>query len=265
MKLIVGIMLSAASLLAYADGGPQQYDQAIVNQMSLDPNESVVNDDGAVEAPDAKMSGTARAFRNGVSQGRKMQQDANRQDDIPPLPADMPPDNQKWSSIPPQPRQQVVQAPPQQYVPRPPVQVVQQAEAPEQAVQDPNFDPQRWVSQQVQAPQQSSQQYAQPQGNYQTSTTTRYSTTSTQTYSTPPVAPVYPQAPQYYTQAPQPVYAPAQPVYTPPPGPPSATYVIIRGIPPTLATGYWPRGYQPMYAPQPRYYAPRSRGYGQDW
>jgi len=36
-----------------------------------------------------------------------------------------------------------------------------------------------------------------------------------------------------------------QHVYTPPPGPPQSTYVIVPGVPPTLATGYWPRGYQP--------------------
>lgn len=59
---------------------------------------------------------------------------------------------------------------------------------------------------------------------------------------------VYVQQPPQYYEAP--VYAPRpEPVYTqpdpayyaPPPGPPASTYVVVPGVPPALATGYWPR------------------------
>lgn len=219
MKRISALVLLAVSGVALADGKPAQYDQAIVNQMSLDPNEAVVNDDGAIEDPTAKMSSTARAFRNGVFHGRRMQKE---QDDAsntpPPLPPSAAPanrparivaqdDQSTYTRIPPQPRLRT------------------------------QYDPQDGGG-----------QYAPPQpyGAYQ-----QY--TPDYSYNERPAQPpvnvyVSPQAP-YYQVVPR--------VYTPPPGPPESTYVIIPGLPPALATGYWPRGYRPpqQYIPQP--YIPR--------
>jgi hypothetical protein len=72
--------------------------------------------------------------------------------------------------------------------------------------------------------------------------------------------PVYQPPAQYrpdpYAYAPPPVVvvAPA-PVYVPPP--PGAV-VYAPGVPPALATGYWPRGYNPYRAPRP--YGGRTYG-----
>lgn len=83
-RVLIGVALAAASILAHADGPRSQYDQSIVNQMALDPNEALMNDDGAHEDPNAQMSPTARAFRNGVINGRRME----RADNPPPLPSE---------------------------------------------------------------------------------------------------------------------------------------------------------------------------------
>jgi hypothetical protein len=232
MKLILaGIAFATASVLAYADGTPQQYEQSTVNQMSLDPNEALVNDDGATEDPNAKMTGTARAFRNGYYNGKKAQREQDASNDTPPLPPDMPPENQRWAQIPPQPRAQP--APPARSAP-----VVASVPGAYASVGDDG--PQAYVGQ--------------PQARY----IPQRSVTNVYVQAPQPVQP--PQ--QYYAPPPPPApYYEAPDAYQPPPGPPQSTYVVVQGVPPALATGYWPRGYQPVYpAPVRRYYY-RPYGY----
>lgn len=223
MKRLSALVLLAVSGVALADGTPAQYDQAIVNKMSLDPNEAVVNDDGAQEDPNARMSPTARAFRNGYYNGKKAQKDQDESTvNTPPLPRDPVPDNQKWATIPPQPQQQYIQQyrPIQPSYPQPPARY-----QPQYAEDDPAYA------------------YSNERPVYR-----------------PPVTNVYVQPPQYqpqpypYAEPPPPYYEAPQPVYAPPPGPPQSTYVVVPGVPPTLATGYWPRGYRPVYAQRPYYY-----------
>jgi hypothetical protein len=219
--LIVGVALAAASLLAMADGTPQQYEQAAVNQAALDPNEAIVNDDGAVENPNAKMSGTARAYRNGYYNGKNAQREQDEQaNNPPPLPPDPPAkrvvaedDQSRYTSIPPQ----DVGAPPAVAQVQRPYGAAYPAPSPAQPAYPAYLEqprPAAPVNVYVQAPQ--PQQY----------------------YAPPP--------------PPQPVYEAPEEAYAPPPGPPQSTYVIVRGVPPALATGYWPRGYQPVYPPVPR-------------
>jgi hypothetical protein len=88
------LMLLATPHLAWADGPISAYDGT--EDLALAPNERVVsegltNDDGAVEDPRAPMTPTARAFRNGLINGRAMQKqmDAQNTPPLPPLPADM--------------------------------------------------------------------------------------------------------------------------------------------------------------------------------
>lgn len=216
MKIALALAALVVTGTAYADGPPQQYDQAIVNKMSLDPNEALVNDDGAQEDPHAKMTEKARAFRNGIINGRRMQKEEDeRADNPPPLPADSPrsvaeDDQSHYTSIPPQ-----AQRP---------------AYPPAYSEQIP------WRGAYAPAP-------PVPQA--------------------PPVTNVYVQAPQpQYDDQPQPIYVQPPQAYTPPPVPPTA-YVYVQGVPPVLSTGYWPRGYTPVYPQAPRYaYGYYRRGYG---
>lgn len=212
-RILAGIALAAASLLAYADGPQYQYEQAAVNQAALDPNEALVNDDGAVEEPNAKMSTTARAYRNGYYNGKNAQREQDANVKLPPLPTGpysaprsvAEDDQSRYTSIPPQP----VQAPPIRAT-RP---SYLQQEGPV-----PGGYPPPPVNVYVQAPQ--------PQ------------------YYEPPV----------YAPRPEPFYTQPEPEYYEPP--PPRAYVIIRGIPPTFATGYWPR-----YAARPHYYPHYYRPY----
>ncbi len=233
MKLLItGLAFAATSILAYADGAPQQYEQSAVDAASLDPNEALVNDDGKAEDPNNPMSERARAYRNGYYAG-KAQGKQDAVNNPPPLPPGMPPTNQQWTQNPPQPRQ--VAAPPA----RAPTVVDSVPGAYAQVGDD---GPQAYVGQ--------------PQARY----VPQRSVTN-----------VYVQAPQP-VQQPMQVYAPPPPpqpvyetpdAYEPPPGPPQSTYVVVQGVPPTLATGYWPRTYQPVYPTQPvrRYYYYRPYGY----
>lgn len=200
--VIIGLSLSLASLLAHADGKMSQYEQAAVNAAALDPDEALVNDDGAVEDPNARMSGTARAYRNGYYNGKQAQREQDESTfNPPPLP-----------------------------------------QLPRQARQAPRV----------------SSPYDQQYGGQQYTPPAPYGRVpqydGAYAYNERPVPPV-----NVYVQAPQPVYAPRpEPVYTqapaeyyePPPGPPESTYVIVRGVPPTLATGYWP-GYAVRPMPRP--------------
>ena len=232
MKLILtGIAFAAASVLAYADGPAQQYEQSAVDAASLDPNEALVNDDGKAEDPNNPMSERARAYRNGYYNGKAQgKQDASN--NPPPLPPGMPPTNERFTQIPPQPRQ--VAAPPA----RAPAMV---ASVPGAYASVGDDGPQAYVGQ--------------PQARY----VPQRSVTNVYVQAPQPVQPPV----QYYAPPPPPQpYYEAPDAYEPPPGPPLSTYVVVQGVPPTLATGYWPRGYQPMYAPQPvrRYYY-RPYGY----
>jgi len=222
-SLVVASVVFVVSGSAFADGSVQQYDQSIVNHMALSPNETIVNDDGAQEAPSAKMTGTARAFRNGIINGRKMQkEDDESAVDTPPLPSDYPSaspsprvltedDQSRYTTIP----AQALPVRPYSAYHASPYRQYTYAPAPE---------PSPGVV----------------TNTYSTTTHQSYSQTSTSTYSAP--------SPYAYAAPQQPVY------YTPPPGPPQATYVVIPGVPSTLATGYWPRGYRPVYPPLPRGY-----------
>ena len=219
MKIALALAALVVTGTAFADGPAQQYDQAIVNKMSLDPNEALVNDDGAQEDPHAKMTEKARAFRNGIINGRRMQKEEDESAyNPPPLPSNLSAprsvaedDQSLYTSIPPQPRVR----PPYgaQYGSVPPALPGAYGGVPS----------------------------AVPDGRYPA-----------------PVTNVYVQAPQpQYDDQPQPIYAQPPQVYTPPPVPPTA-YVYVQGVPPVLSTGYWPRGYTPVY-PQAQYYV--SRGY----
>lgn len=239
------LVLLAVSGVALADGKPSQYDQSITNQMALDPDESLINDDGRTEDPHAMMSPTARAFRNGIINGRRMQQETH---DVPPLP---PIESQ------PEPHYVAPQAPPRPS--RPPQQphqptIVAQAGGSYAAVGDDgdvtasvgHFPRDRGAVTNI---------YVQPAQQYQPP---QY-----QQYQAPRQYQQY--QPYRYAQEEEPVYEEPQAVYAPPPGPPQSTYVIIPGVPPTLATGYWPRGYFPRYAPVPRGYVYYHNSYRRGW
>lgn len=134
----------AVSIAAHADGPEDEYDHgspAIAR--SLGPNEYVVNADGAPEDPQHRMSDTARAYRNGLINGRRQEAARRQQVNVPPLPGNgtvAEDDASTYTSIPPQPVQRPYQpayrpaapaAPYAQYqqppqYPQPPVQYVQQ-------------------------------------------------------------------------------------------------------------------------------------------
>ncbi len=111
-KAFVGIALTLTAAQAWADGPISAYVNGAPVQSTLDPGEYVVNADGAKEDLNHHMSDIARAYRNGLINGRAEQKDADAKIK-PPLPAGLPPasphgvaedDNAKWTSIPPQPR-----------------------------------------------------------------------------------------------------------------------------------------------------------------
>lgn len=252
MKRIRALVLLAVSGAAMADGKPSQYDQAIINQMSLDPNEAVVNDDGAVENPASKMTPTARAFRNGIINGRRMQQESA---DVPPLPPTMAEDSHGWTP-PPAPRV-APQAPPRQYrvqqypnaqYGRRPAVVAQAGGA--YASVDDDDGPVAYVN---------SNDVSQFPPN-------RAGITNVYVQQ----APQYRQPQQYQQYQPYPYAEEPEPVYVPPPQavyvpPPPGAIVYAPGVPPTLATGYWPRGYQPRYA-RPVYAPPQPYvSFGVQW
>ncbi len=87
--IIAGIVgaVAVVSSQSYADGPLKSYDNPAVTA-SLSPGEYQTNVDGAQEDPNAKMSDVARAYRNGLINGKK-----SVQADVPPLP-DSPPDDQ---------------------------------------------------------------------------------------------------------------------------------------------------------------------------
>lgn len=235
--LLVGVALASASLLAWADGTSQQYEQAAVNQAALDPNEAVVNDDGAVEAPNARMSGTARAYRNGYYNGKNAQREQDASNNPPPLPANLPPENQRFTQIPPQPRSAPV---PTWQPPR----VVARVPG---AYADAGEEPAPYPAPRAYVQRDEGYGYARPQ---------------------PPVN-VYVQAPQpqqYYAPPPppQPVYEDPDAYYQPP-GPPQSTYVVVPGVPPALATGYLPPPFAYATAPAPMYRPMYRRPYVRAW
>jgi len=90
----VGFILAGAvgavavvPLPSFADGPLVAYDDPAISA-TLDPNEYLINADGAKEDSNAKMSDVARAYRNGLINGRKEAQTG----DVPPLPDTMPED-----------------------------------------------------------------------------------------------------------------------------------------------------------------------------
>jgi hypothetical protein len=134
-KAFMGIALTLTAAQAWADGPTSAYGNGAPVQSTLDPGEYVVNADGAKEDLNHHMSDIARAYRNGLINGRAEQKDADAKI-RPPLPAGLPPalphgvaedDNAQWTSIPPQPRA-YQPPPPRQYRP-----VQQYAQAPQYA------------------------------------------------------------------------------------------------------------------------------------
>lgn len=208
---------------AFADGPNQAYDNAIVNQMANDPNESLVLDDGRQEDPNAKMSPTARAFVNGIYNGRKMQQDQDAQVNVPPLPP-MPPEQ----PVKPKGYAGYPQAAQVQAIPQAPAQ-----EQPLYPTAPPMYQPQpqQYVQQRPQAPvvvnvMQPDPRYYEPADQYGRAPSWRNRMEQQQYYDPQPVytepQQVYapPPPPVYYAPPPQPVYyvQRAQPVYYPPVG-----------------------------------------------
>lgn len=92
----VGAVVVAATSLfattARADGPEAAYQNGAPLASTLDPNEYVVNADGAQEDPNHRMSDAARAYRNGLIDGKAMQKRSDAQArlaDVPPIPPDM--------------------------------------------------------------------------------------------------------------------------------------------------------------------------------
>lgn len=154
-QLLVVAFLASAASVALADGPASAYGNNALSPNEEDISEGLVNADGKQEDPSAPMTTTARAFRNGLINGRQMQKDQDAQVNLPPLPPDMPapaaqpkgysgfPQAAQVQAIPTQqprvqqyqPQEPVYQAPPPQYVQRqytpqpqpmqqPPVQIV---------------------------------------------------------------------------------------------------------------------------------------------
>jgi hypothetical protein len=92
---LTAVVAAASSLFAgaaRADGPQAAYENGAPLASTLDPNEYVVNADGAQEDPNHRMSDTARAYRNGLINGKAMQKQADTQArlaDVPPIPPDM--------------------------------------------------------------------------------------------------------------------------------------------------------------------------------
>jgi hypothetical protein len=84
----LGVAVALTSAHAWADGPVTAYDNGGPVQSTLDPGEYVTNADGAKEDPNHHMSDVARAYRNGLINGRAEQKDidAKQQASVPPIP-----------------------------------------------------------------------------------------------------------------------------------------------------------------------------------
>jgi hypothetical protein len=195
--------------VAYADGPVSAYDGE--EDLALSPNEALVNDDGAAEDPQHKMTPTARIFRNGFINGRAYQKKQDANVSPPPLPPagySTLPQAAQVQSIPPQPPQPVAQEPVRQYAPPPPQYQPQYRQPPVvvNVVQPaPRYYPQQYP-------------YAPPEQ---------------QAYSGDEVMPAQAYAPPPIYVMPRPVYVSRQPVIPPAYLPPS----------------YYGRPYVQAYAP----------------
>jgi hypothetical protein len=214
-KVIVVTSMGAAlvSSMAFADGPVSAYDGE--QDLALSPNEQVVsesmaNDDGAVEDPQHRMSGTARAFRNGVINGRAMQRDEDAKvvTPLPPLPKGYAgfPAAAQVQVIPTAPIRQVALPPPP-----PPALPVQYAQAPEPAYPQYPRQQRPIVINVTQSAPQYAQPYSQPyQQPYPPQQQQQY-------YGGDDGGAMYAEAPpaQYAAayMAPPPVYAQPRPVY----------------------------------------------------
>jgi hypothetical protein len=228
-ELFLAVLMATTASVALADGPRSAYDGD--EDLALAPNERVVseglvNDDGAMEDPNHQMTPTARAFRNGLINGREMQKTQDQREvaqvNVPPLPP-MPkgyagyPAAAQVTVIPlvkPQPQQQYdpreyVQTP-QQYRQRPQAPVVVNVMPPDPRYYEPAEQYGRAPSWRNRMEQQ--QQY----GDYddQPYANERPVYVQQQPMYAPPPAPVY------YAPPPQPVYyvQRAQPAYYPPVG-----------------------------------------------
>jgi hypothetical protein len=147
-KAFMGIALTLTAAQAWADGPTSAYENGAPVQSTLDPGEYVVNADGAKEDLNHRLSDIARAYRNGLINGRAEQKNADAKIK-PPLPAGMPPglphgiaedDNAKWTSIPPQP-QGYQPPPPPRYRPVQYAQTPQYAEVPVAVPEPTDYEP----------------------------------------------------------------------------------------------------------------------------
>jgi len=89
----VAVATSLSATVARAEGAESAHENGAPPAMSSpDPGEDVVNADGAQEDPNHRMTDVARAYRNGLINGKAMQKQADakeRQANVPPLPPDM--------------------------------------------------------------------------------------------------------------------------------------------------------------------------------
>jgi hypothetical protein len=219
------LMLLATPHLAWADGPVSAYDGT--EDLALSPGEQLdasrpITVNGATEDPSHPASGTARAYWNGMQNGRRMQQqqDAQNVPPLPPLPADMPtqaaPQPKAYAGYP---QAAQVQAIPAQPVQRPTYAPVQQQ--PQVVYQQ---QPQQPVVVNVVQP---DPRYYEPADQFGRAPSWRNRQDAMQEYGYDPYPP-----PGY--QAPQPVYyaPPPQPVYVQPP------VVVASGYVPRMAPAY---------------------------
>jgi hypothetical protein len=297
--LTAALFLTAIAPAARADGAVTAYvphePAASPAGLSETEQDGLVNADGVREDPQHPMSTTARAFRNGIVNGRRIQkaEDEKKYVDLPPLPPGLrgspvvavhrPPalrphvvaedDNAQWTTIPPQPGRPAAEAPAQttndaaivQPVPASvPTSVAAIPVAPTAAAAPVAPE----VVAEAAAPAAGGYTPAMaPGSSYSTTVTKIYTQTST-SY-TAPAQPI-PPAPQIYNAPVQQVYqAPPQPApiyyaqptaYVPPGAAPTQYVYVARPAPPVWTPGYGTRAYVPRYSvpPRPVYY---TRGY----
>jgi hypothetical protein len=88
----VAVATSLQATVARAQSPDSAYENDARLTSTLDPGEYLANADGAKEDPNHPMTDVARAYRNGLINGKAMQKQADakeRQANVPPLPPDM--------------------------------------------------------------------------------------------------------------------------------------------------------------------------------
>lgn len=108
--LLVTFLLATVASVAHADGPVSAYGQNPY-QYSEDEEDGLVNADGRMEDPQTPMSTTARAYRNGIIGGRRMQhaEDEARYAQAQQLPQYQPQQYQPQPQYQPYPREEVAE------------------------------------------------------------------------------------------------------------------------------------------------------------